>query len=576
MAHLLPPRTHRYTVMHFFGGIGGGARGFQLAHARVGQLQATAHTLGSIDSDPDACRRFARLTGVPSTCLDLFSRAQYEAFHGNAPPEDWREATVDDVRAASGGVLPDIVFLSAPCKGFSGLNAHRSTQRKYVALNQLTVRSIRLMLEAYADAPPRLIVFENVPRIQTVGRKLLDEIIAVLEAGGYAVAETTHDCGELGGLAQHRQRFLLVARHRELVPPYMYEPRHVPMQTIGEVIGGLPAPTPDTRGLHRLPRLQWKTWLRLALIKPGHDWRWLERYDYEDGVLQGWRLLPKRAWHGGALGVRTMDEPHGTVTGESLPTNGAHAVADVRLGCKTSSNTGRTNAYRQYGVVTADQPAPAISGKGIGNPGGGAYSIADVRLGRTAFNDVYRVVPWDGDGPAVTSGSSPSAGGLCVGDVRFGFAGRTNHSRSGVAHYGVLSLDDVSRAVAAHGRHDNGPWSIADEVPAELPSPRTKCAPLIVSAWDAWHRPITTLEAAMLQGFDVDEIQHALEGATQTDARGWIGNAVPPPSAKAVAEEFLLTLALADAGQSFRLDSRPIWVRPVSLALAVDQPEVRP
>lgn len=564
MAHLLPPQTHRYSVMHFFGGVGGGARGFQQANARVGNLRVEARTLGSIDSDAGACRVFEKLAKAPSACIDLFSSAQFEAFHGHPPPEGWREATVDDIRTASQGENPDIVFLSAPCKGFSGLNAHRSGHSKYVALNGLTVRSIRLMLEAYADSPPRLIVFENVPRIQTVGRELLDVIIGLLEGAGYAVAETTHDCGELGGLAQHRNRFLLVARHRERVPPFMYEPHHKPMRTIGEVIGGLPVPTPETQGLHHLPRLQWKTWLRLALIKPGHDWRWLNKYSYNEGVLEGWKLVPE-PWHRGVLGVRDVDGQTGTVTGRSLPTNGANSIADTRLECAVSARTGRTNSYRQYGVNRPEDVAPAISGKGMGNPGGGAYSIADNRLGRTAFNDVYRILAWDDSSPAVTGGGGPSAGGLCLGDVRVGIAGRTGHSRGGVAHYGVLGLDDVARCVAAHARHDNGPWSVAD-----LPKPTSKCSPLIISPWEGWNRPMTTLELAMLQGFDADEIVHAMGTSSNTAARGWIGNAVPPGSGKAVAEEMLLTLALADAGTTFRLDSRPIWVRPLSIALSVD------
>ncbi|HHE1113364.1 TPA: recombination-associated protein RdgC, partial [Pseudomonas aeruginosa] len=36
------------------------------------------------------------------------------------------------------------------------------------------------------------------------GRHLLDQINSLLGGFGYAVAETTHDCGELGGLAQSR------------------------------------------------------------------------------------------------------------------------------------------------------------------------------------------------------------------------------------------------------------------------------------------------------------------------------------------------------------------------------------
>ncbi|MFX6182826.1 DNA cytosine methyltransferase, partial [Acinetobacter baumannii] len=74
------------------------------------------------------------------------------------------------------------------------------------------------------DDPPELIIFENVPRIATRGRHLLDQIVSLLRQHGYATAETTHDCGEIGGLAQSRKRFLLVGRHMAKVPNFLYEP----------------------------------------------------------------------------------------------------------------------------------------------------------------------------------------------------------------------------------------------------------------------------------------------------------------------------------------------------------------
>src|SRR3546814_5229590 len=80
------------------------------------------------------------------------------------------------------------------------------------------------MCEAWRHNSPGLIVFENVPRLATRGRHLLEQIAQILGFYGYAVAETTHDCGELGGLAQSRKRFLLVARHVEKVQPILYEP----------------------------------------------------------------------------------------------------------------------------------------------------------------------------------------------------------------------------------------------------------------------------------------------------------------------------------------------------------------
>ncbi|MGC3359811.1 hypothetical protein, partial [Enterococcus faecalis] len=83
----------------------------------------------------------------------------------------------------------------------------------------------------------------------------------ILEFFGYAVSETTHDCGELGGLAQSRKRFLLVARHVEKVPPFLYEPEKKSLQSVGAVLGRMPMPGDIERAgpMHRVPSLQWKT-----------------------------------------------------------------------------------------------------------------------------------------------------------------------------------------------------------------------------------------------------------------------------------------------------------------------------
>ncbi|RCB71304.1 hypothetical protein, partial [Escherichia coli] len=82
---------------------------------------------------------------------------------------------------------------------------------------------------------------------------------------GYASRETVHDCGELGGLGQTRKRALIVVRHPSKVPNCLYEPPKRALRSVGDVIGGLWLPgDPAAGSMHRVPRLQWKTWVRLA------------------------------------------------------------------------------------------------------------------------------------------------------------------------------------------------------------------------------------------------------------------------------------------------------------------------
>jgi site-specific DNA-cytosine methylase len=137
------PLTREVRHFHLFCGLGGGAKGFNRGHARVGRTTARFRCIGGIDNDPAAIKDFSRLAGAEGTCLDLFSRDQYIAFHGEEPPIGWTEATPQDLQRAARGERPHIIFLSAPCKGFSGLLPEAISKcGKYQALNALTLRGI--------------------------------------------------------------------------------------------------------------------------------------------------------------------------------------------------------------------------------------------------------------------------------------------------------------------------------------------------------------------------------------------------------------------------------------------------
>src|SRR3990167_4989507 len=213
---ILAPRAVEVRHFHLFCGLAGGADGFNRGAARVGHSFAQFTCIGGIDNDPAAIADFTKRARVRGTLLDLFSRSQYLAFHGHVPPADWLEATPADIRRAAGNRRPHIVFTSPPCKGYSGLlSESRSKSAKYQALNELAFRGVWLALEAWADDPPEFFLLENVPRIQTRGHDVLEQLQRLFEAYGYATTPSTHDCGEIGGLGQRRPRFLLVCRHPE-------------------------------------------------------------------------------------------------------------------------------------------------------------------------------------------------------------------------------------------------------------------------------------------------------------------------------------------------------------------------
>lgn len=473
-------------IRHFHGfcGAGGGAMGFNRGRARVGNLDARFRCLGGFDVDPAACRDFARNVGTPATCLDLFDREQYIAFHGHQPPNEWHEAKPEDIRRAAGNERPNIVFLSAPCKGFSGLLSEtRSQGAKYQALNRLTLRGVWLMLEAWSDNPPELVLFENVPRIQNRGRALLDRITDLLKAYGYAVAETTHDCGELGGLAQSRKRFLLVARHMEKVPAFLYQPPRRPLRAVGEILGGMPLPGDPLGGpMHAIPNLQWKTWVRLAFVEAGSDWRSLNKLRVVDGKLADYLIVPETMWEGrGRLGVTAWEESAGTIAGASRPENGSFSVADPR-----------SEVFKQgYGVGDWERPArtvqgesfpsngqfsiadPRFEGAGFGqygvrkwneatgvvtsqrSPGQGSFSVADPRFKQVHHNNVFRIVKWNEPAITVTSGHGPSSGAGNVADPR-------PPNRKLFRKYQVTPWDEKTGTVIGGHRSEEGAYAVAD------------------------------------------------------------------------------------------------------------------
>jgi len=587
---------------HLFAGLGGGAQGFNHGEARLGPCAARFRCIGGIDSDPAAITDFTRASGVSGTVLDLFDRAQYTAFHGKEPPADWREATPDDLRRAAHGERPHIIFTSPPCKGFSGLLSEtRSRTSKYQALNHLTVRGIWLALEAWRDDPIEFFLLENVPRIANRGRALLDQITQLLRAYGYVVAETTHDCGELGGLAQTRKRFLLVARHPEKVPAFLYEPEKRPLRAIGDVLGKMPMPGDSVAGpMHRLPALQWKTWVRLAFVEAGSDWRSLQKLAVRDGHLADYLLVPEM--RNGTLGVNGWNERVGTIQGESLPNNGNFSVADPRFTASRKWHDGQA-----YGVLDWLRSSGTITGQR--SPGQGTFAVADPRMpdSRQRQNGIFRVVQWAAAAGSITGAAHVAGAAMSVADPRrhnpgFGKyivtpwesqsgcvigASTTGNGAFAVAdprpavdpekrenyltggHYGVVPWTNHANVVSGSGSHDNGYNSVADP---RMPEPTTRMTAVIRALDNTWHRPFTTLELAALQSLVEPEEHLELAGLSDSAWRERIGNAVPPRAAQAIAGVMGRALLGAWQGETFALSSAPIWVRPVAVAISTHLP----
>ncbi len=603
--------THTFRVGFLACGLGAGARGFIEARAAVGQHGAQFENVGGVDIDLAGLADFKQLATGPTVVGDL---------HTMQPA---------DLIAAWGPRAPHAVFSSTPCKGMSRLlGAAAAARDEYQALNRLTLEAFHLVVTTYAGDPPELLILENVPGIMSRGAELLAQIRSLLAAHGYVFHESTHDCGEIGGLGQHRRRFLMVARHAKKLGAFLYQPPKQRVRTCGEIIGPLPLPNDANAGtLHALPQISWVNWVRLALIPPGGDWRDLPRaletqpdnpaahqnkhavgaFDAPAATVIGATrpgsgapsVADKRVRalgdlfamghepHRGGHGVQAWTAPAKTVRGASNVRTGPGSVADPRVVVgKTGTNSATFKGRPGYlGVDAWDDPAPAVTGNMGATDGTTPGAIADRRLfsplapgqARREIIRRHAVQSFADPMPAVTGPGCNAVESVADPRVALGCTPRAGA-------YGVAAFDQPLDTVTGSASIDNGRVAIADprvqpplppgyvvmtidEALAHATSPKARPAPgvipVIFSPHDGtWHRPLTTLDLAALQGIPtrIDGQPLQLAGKSAAAHRERIGNAVPVGAAKAIAGEMLRTLLVGVLGM-FILGNTPIWCK---------------
>jgi site-specific DNA-cytosine methylase len=496
-----------FRVGFGFGGSGPGSRGMLEARVMIDGVEARFECAGSMDIDPVACADYEYLTGKPSLCIDV------------------RQMTPARMREWYGLEAPDLIFGSPPCQGASRLlSAKKAKAQKYQDLNELTEIWIDLILAAWPTKPPKLILIENVATLPSRAPEMLDRVRAKLQKHGYVFNEDTHDCGEIGGLAQHRARFLLVARHAPSCDPLLYVPPKQRVRGVGEVLGLLPMPATleaKKRGaMHVLPRITWKNWLRLAHVPAGGDHRDL------DGVLQGRARREVHRRHA----VQSWTEAHPAVTGP-----GGHsvtAVADPRIAM--SDNPNRHDSKLR--VLAWRQPSPTVITKP--HPSSGTASVADPRIEAlrvaNAYDAGYGVLRWTDPARTIAGNPAAGAGAYAVAEIRerIGFLPEVR----------VMTLDDACSL----------------DLDLEKAPP---FIPVIIAADGTWHRPMTLLELAALQGIPdmIDGKPLAMHG-TREEIATHIGNAVPSGAARAIGTAMLSTL-LSNAIGSWSLSSGAVWTK---------------
>src|SRR6185437_10722024 len=203
-----PSDTNVFSVICPFGGGGGGAYGFQLAKRTFRGVKGAFKLLGGFDSWPYAASVFEYLTGVGEAVLDA------------------RKMTGEDFVRLYGPTAPRVVFTSPPCVAATKLVTNKKASTpKYVEMNHLLLTNTVTMFEAWPDGPDFVLV-ENVPNILTKerGAEMVRQWCAFMRSKGYAIHVGTHNARHIGNLGQNRERLLIIARHQQKVPVFLYKP----------------------------------------------------------------------------------------------------------------------------------------------------------------------------------------------------------------------------------------------------------------------------------------------------------------------------------------------------------------
>ena len=431
-----------YTVLHLFSGSGGLAKGFH---------DAGFESAGNIDMDPRACIDLRNLCGTKAIEADI----------GAMGPADL---------LAHVPVCPDVAASSSPCVGFSGcLPEATSKTAKYQDFNSLALHGVWLLLEAWKGATtgrkvPGMIVFENVPRIMTRGKKLLEHLVGLLHAEGYAVDMRTHDCGELGrGVAQKRRRFLLVARHMPTVQDFLRKPPQYKPLAIREVLWQLAPPRPGGPDhMHRLPSLSAKNWLRLACICASGDWRdlpaevWLYHCKSADlEAVTGIRWNHCAGRHDGKLGVLDWERPAKTIIGKARVCNTWNSVADPRVDWPSDKHGGRPDCYGM-----ADETKPTGTIRGVETIYSSKASVPDARVDHNHAG-AYGMADAAETSNTIRGAARVQNTHVSIDDPRVD----TSYDRAPGAKSGILGVqpsDEASRTILGAATVRNSPVSVGD------------------------------------------------------------------------------------------------------------------
>lgn len=238
------PPARALTCIESFCGAGGLALGLRRAGFEV---------RAAFDLDPAAVRTFNRHHGGRAWVQDVRA-LEVQALAERAQVEP--------------GAL-DLLAGGPPCQGFSKQTRGASADDPR---NTLVLEFARLV----EGLRPRFFLMENVAIFgQKRGRALVEQLQRRLS--GYRLHGQLYNAAD-HGLAQLRQRFVLVGQRADLPRAFVPPPPLPRRVTVGEALAGLPEPLPDGREHplhlnHTAARVRPLNVARFAHVPPGGGWQ---------------------------------------------------------------------------------------------------------------------------------------------------------------------------------------------------------------------------------------------------------------------------------------------------------------
>ncbi len=183
----------------------------------AGLIRAGVDVRLGIDVDPLCGKTYERNTGVQFECLDIrklsYRRVERALSRGNGRP---------------------VLFAAcAPCQPFSKA---RKNGRRGAHDTRLLLEFLRFVLRFR----PEYVLSENVPQLQSSGRRIVRRFLKLLKRAGYRTDHRIVNAADFG-VPQHRLRFVILASRIVEEVRIPEGPTRKNSPTVRQAIGHLPA-----------------------------------------------------------------------------------------------------------------------------------------------------------------------------------------------------------------------------------------------------------------------------------------------------------------------------------------------